>query len=662
MTLRLRIGSLQPTMPKKDTKRLGRSRQFSIENLRSLFEELEHLSYFELSKGQKKIVGSLKESLGTPIEAWSFVPHPAVVSRLQSSSGPLTRYIFTIDTLRSRIYFRIKTFLEEQAKNVNSYYSGGWADFICDGHFTEEGLRDFMSALKGALMDAGAAPLSPQNDVSKLITLFRVEDSLVLCGRPLANFGAPSYDMLEEIVSDRLKFELVYRNYNSPEALQQFGGNEKRLKDYLKRLHSERVILCYQVVFDYAKFVDTEYVPLCQATKVMDTVLKRAQGNRDLSSPVVDLLKVRPEQVTDSAENEVTHIFINEYRFPGDRQKWKALLYQYAGEEINLYTYPLEGTLNESPVHLSDLPEVLARSGSYCSVSAKDILLGNISHPLAAENPPEAFLSLESLSNHGLTLGAPGTGKTNTDLVLVAGAAKAVRTVLIVDSTKGIASKLSSLNSEVGQPVERFSFADGASAESMEKTISDCISRRGIYLLEPDTSILPRLVDIIVSCIEGSSDETTGNRSREVAGFLLIEEANDAWGSVEGERQERIRAMEALLNKAWRKGWCIWLSTQSPSHLGFDGLSVMANLRLLRNRIIHDLGNDKGAVESLVQAFANEGMSRSDLAYVEASLNSMPPWSAILRGTSREGGKASALRPVLLKLRMLGSGSTKTAS
>ena len=135
----------------------------------------------------------------------------------------------------------------------------------------------------------------------------------------------------------------------------------------------------------------------------------------------------------------------------------------------------------------------------------------------------------------------------------------------------------------------------------------------------------------------------------------MIEEANDAWGASESERQRRLRAMEGLLNKAWRKGWCIWLSTQSPSHLGYDKQSALRMLGLLGNRVIHDLGNDRGGIDSLLSSFHNEGMSASDLAYAAASLESMGQGVALVRGTTRDGGKVSALRPVLAKIRMLGA-------
>ena len=98
-------------MPRKDTRR---SRGYSAAALQELFEVLEHRSYFDLAKRERKTVDSLTQACGIGIDAWTFVLHPAVIEALQPASSELTRYIFTIDTLRSRIYFRIKEFLLSQ--------------------------------------------------------------------------------------------------------------------------------------------------------------------------------------------------------------------------------------------------------------------------------------------------------------------------------------------------------------------------------------------------------------------------------------------------------------------------------------------------------------------------------------------------------------------
>lgn len=593
---------------------------------------------------------SFDQVFGVPIEAWTFVPHPMLIEQLQESPHELTRYIFAIDTLRSRIYFKIREFLGGQAKNVNSYFSGGWADFICDGYFTRESLDFFLDSLKRALEEAGAAPLARGN-VANLISVFRVEDPIVLCGQTLASFGSPSYEARKDVVDNRVRFEILYRNYRSPEALQEFGGSERAIRDYLKRLKEEKVILCYDFVFDYSKFFDTEYVPLCQATKVMDNVLRIAQSKGDLLGPIVDLLKVRPEHVSDPAENEVTHIFVNEYVLPGDRLKWKTLLYEAGGEEINLYTYPLEGTLNETPVHLSDLPDVLARAKGYSR--NEGIHLGSVKHPLLKMDAPDIFLPPDCLSGHGVTLGAPGVGKTNTDLILASGAARFVQTVVIVDSTKGVASKLVAQDGQITLPIEKFILED-SSRDKIRAVLDKSMNKQGFFLLEPTPETLPSTLDEVIQWIESSPDRTTGNRAREVGGFLLLEEANDAWGVTDAERRARIRALDGMLNKAWRKGWCVWISTQYPAHLGYDEESAERVLKSLRNRVIHDIRKDRSVIEALTRVFKIEGMSKADLAFVEKSILEMEPWLALVRGMSREGAKPIDLRPVLAKVRAFG--------
>src|SRR5579864_1076725 len=116
--------------------------------LAEILPELEERCYFDLSKGTKRFLNSTKLH---PVEAWSFVPHPDVITALTRQRSQFKRYIFTVDRQRSKIYSPVRDFLLTQDMNISSYDSGGWADFICDAHFDSGQLEAFQHSLTSVL-------------------------------------------------------------------------------------------------------------------------------------------------------------------------------------------------------------------------------------------------------------------------------------------------------------------------------------------------------------------------------------------------------------------------------------------------------------------------------------------------------------------------------
>ena len=109
-----------------------------------LLKLLEVKSYFDLTTYEKKKVNQyFKKDIG----AWSFIPHPKVLEVINKNKH-IKRYIVIIETLRANIYDSIRDFLSKNDVNINSYYTGGSADFICDAYLSEEAYNQFIESLK----------------------------------------------------------------------------------------------------------------------------------------------------------------------------------------------------------------------------------------------------------------------------------------------------------------------------------------------------------------------------------------------------------------------------------------------------------------------------------------------------------------------------------
>lgn len=580
--------TIVPTRPKsthisqsKKARRLKKTLPTSTSPVDLLSDStlLERKNYFELSTVESTQLHSDLQRTGSKIEAWSFVVHPDILSRIGNGNAQCTRYLITIDTLRSTIYFAVRNFLLAISENVSSYYSGGTADFICDAYLDDDQYKAFHERLVETLKSSKAERITSK--VQNLVSVFKVRRSLVLGGVDITKL-TPSESLIEEILADPTKFHVVQQNYRSKEAGTLLGG-DKNVREYLTRLKAGNVIVAYKAVFDFARYFDREIVPFCRGTRVIEPLLKKAEKNHAILGPVRELLEVVVTQSEDEAEKEVSHVFINDYRNPKHRNQWRTLMYEEASDDVNLYTYPLEGTLNESPVHLSDLPEAVHHAQSY---RTEGLCLGVLSHPMIVKTPRKICMTHEALHYHGVTLGGAGQGKTNTDLVLVSQAMKFLDRAIILDASKSVSGKQAVLPFEAASQLRIVSIHE-TKRPKLSASLDSCFSRKGIFLVEMAPQDFSIVAEHLIDAILRQADGTSANADRRIQSLLLIEEANDAFGNDHQTRQRLVGAFSALLNKASRKGWCIWVSTQYPSHLGYDNDSALATLRGLHNRIVH---------------------------------------------------------------------------
>ncbi len=363
-----------------------------------------------------------------------------------------------------------------------------------------------------------------------------------------------------------------------------------------------------------------------------------------LLEPTIELLSVLLIQSTDPVEREVSHIFINEYKTPGERNDWRSKVYSTLGDDLNVFTFPLEGTLNESPIVLSDLSEVLSRSKLYSG----ELVIGTLSHS-ELKTPQPIGLQAAALGGQGVTLGISGSGKTNTDCVLITEASKHLKRVIVANSIEShsIRDKQDAFSESTRKLIEYFKVKPGSGSAGIQVAVNQAFSRNGISVIEADKSMFQNMFDACITKVDASAGNV-GNTPRVLEGMLLVEEANDAFGS-DDARRKRVDNLERVLTKAWRKGWCIWLSTQHPSDVGYDNASVSRILRALQNRIFHQLDESDVALASSLLSDDDEAAKK-----FEVLLTHMKKWTAIVRGTFNDGGTIRPHPPITTAIRELG--------
>lgn len=649
-----RTSTAKKTAPKSHKKKLKADSPVQLFwKLREVLPELESRSYFELDRQTKKLLANfegIRNGLPT-IEAWTFTLHPLVIEAFIGRDKPLKRYILTIDTLRSTVYTPVKDFLENHKTNITSYYTGGWADFLCDLQMDQQSFNDFLEELKSVLRGAGIEEIVGEGKVDEVISIFEVIEPIIICRRPVRGLSIPSTDTINSVLKEPVKFETVYRDYRSAESLKIFDNNEKKLKAYLGKLKAEGIIVCYKIIFDFSFGITRDYVPMILGSDregPVTRLLTDAKEEPELLKPVREWLKVRPIHPADDAEREVNYFFLNEYDYPGRKTKWKQAIYHHSKIDVNLYNYPLESTLNESPIYLSNLPEVLADAKKY-GRNTKDrrMFIGWASHPLL-EASPEVALPSGGLARQGVTLGEPGSGKTNTDLVIASEAAEFLKTVIIVDASGGIDSKAGALSEELRNKLNSIEL----SAKNADTKIGSIINEEGFFLVKAMKSDLPTIFSEIMKHIDQSADPTSNNESRKINKLLIVEEAGDALGTTPDEVRTNVTQLSHLLTKAWRKGWCIWLSTQRPSSLGYDKESAISILTLLQNRVVSNLKNEN-EIGILLDVFRSEGYSEDKLESIKSSVKDLQLGEAICRAVDTLGVKDRFLPLLKVKIRLL---------
>lgn len=555
----------------------------------------------------------------------------------------MRKYLLTIDTQRSNIYEPVRTFLAGQKSNISSYFSGGWADFVCEAHMPEATFKTFKAELVEVLNKAGAAELCG-NDVNNLISIFEVRDPLVICGKPVADLTNPPKAVLQTELGDRLKFEMTLRDYRSAETLKLFNGDVKAVQKYLRRLKEKGIIICFRVVADISRFTNCDYVPLIGAdNRTLPSILER---DPNLLKPVKELFAVSPAQTTDPTEKEVSHIFVNQYQFPSERTEWKHLLYEKSTAAINVYSYPLEGPVNETSLYLSDVPEVLHRATRYRD---KGLQIGRIAHAsIKVEESPLVNLPLLGLAKHGVTFGEPGSGKTNFDLGLVKSAVNALDSVVVFDNSRSVVGKLEGTSlPEFSKPTSLV-ITSCDSPDDVDKVLQSIFSTKGLIVVEIEKRVYAKVFLRWGELLAQMPDFTKSNRPREIKALALVEEAYDLFSDPSVATHQQLMS---TLDQAFRKGWGIWLSLQRPTQLGQNHAEARMLLKNLVNKVVYGL-RDKSEVQLIRDALADGHLDVAQLSYFERTLDTLKQYTAICVGASIASGER-LLPPIPVELDLI---------
>lgn len=559
----------------------------------ALAAKLQKKPRFDLDENAKKSLDSFLEASDLTVEGWSLVPHPRVVEKLLPANKRPTRFIVIVETRRVKLYWAVRQYLESLKYNVNSYFTGGSADFLCDALLAPVAYDQFTGGLVESLRGAGADKLT--KDVWEFISVFRVDEPLYLCGTRLKEFGEPSDQALRTLVASRRLFEEALRNYEDKRFVTLFQGKARRAQDYVRDLYRDRLIVGFRPVLDYSLHLDREYVPIVIRPKALDTLLERKPSVVD---PVVELLRVSAVRPADEADREVTHIFINHYSHPALRQQWKQAVYGGAPDEVNTFSFPLEGTLNETLIVLSDLPELLAKADRFRGV--EQAKLGSLDG--VNGEAVDIGVPLSGLGFHGVTLGEPGTGKTNSDSVLVMSLLAVLDGVVVLDASGSLRSKLD-LAALQGKGYEAEAIAI-STTDDLKRLDGEVAFAKGLLLVEPVAELLKGAWEAVVQGVMAARD-VAKNTPRPVHRLLLVEEAGDLVS------QLRDGDLLGFVNKAFRKGWCVWLSAQFPSQLGHGRDAANQVISSLQNRLLHRI-KDATQRDLLLEGLESAGVEDAE--------------------------------------------------
>jgi hypothetical protein len=623
-----------------------------IGRLQEFDDRLRDQSYFDFSPEAREELRVFQDltHIGPRISSWTFIPHPDVLRHLFAGEEPLSRYIVTIDALRSSVYAAVKDYLQSIEGNVVSFFTGGWADFLCDIQLQRSRLDLFLKRLEEVLLQAGLEKFAT---IEEVISVFEMVAPVVIAGKQIDRLPRPSNTLLERLYAEKATFEVVLADYRSEAAAAMLGG-ERGVREYLTWLQNGGAIVAYRAVCDMPSWVQHDYVPMIlgigQTRATLSRFLDVCQDTAEDRSPIVDLFGVRHIRGIADAQTGVNYFCINRYSLPLEKHLWKERVYAGVKVDVNLYNYPIEGTLNDNPLYLSDVPKIQGAVQEYEVTPGRDCLvLGYPDHPLLGTKTTVG-LELKALSGHLISLGDPGSGKTNTDLVLAAEASSILARVIILDSSGSVSGKRETLPSPFADSLETIR----VTMETIGGNLKDLILAPGNRLLELRVDDMPLAFQTIASTIEDSPDATIGNREREVQSLLLIEEAAGIFGATSSERAVAAERLIKLLSLAYRKGWCIALSAQRPSMLGPNKKTQRRVLSHFGNRFIGVMTN-REEVEILADVFQSDHHEGPEIDYFKRHVGRLTPGSILLRGLrvsrTAEKGPLSLLKT---RIRLLG--------
>jgi hypothetical protein len=212
------------------------------------------------------------------------------------------------------------------------------------------------------------------------------------------------------------------------------------------------------------------------------------------------------------------------------------------------------------------------------------------------------------------------------DLVLASEAVKYLKTVVLFDPTGGIDSKLNVLPSAANALIKKVTLSD----EKSNDEILEQLSVDGLLLTTCPQAQAAAIFSNIMSALLSIPDPVSSNAPRKVSRLLMVEEAGDLLGDA---NRSNVQQLIQLLTKAWRKGWCIWISTQQPTSLGYDQGTRSKILSLLQNRILARL-HSIAERELVSNSFRDEQYKESELEDL-GLLNQLSPGTAICRAMDR---------------------------
>ena len=549
--------------------------------LHKLYGSMEKKSKFRLSHDEVELLKEIEDLIGVKVKAWSFIVHPKVLDRLFSPIERPNRYIIIIETLRAKLYWAVRSFLDNHKININSYYTGGSADFLCDAMLTDAARNEFYEGLKHALIKDGGGKL--KGNVEDYISEFMVDGYIILCHKPLKELGVPSESSINEIKKQREVFEEALRDYSSKDFLRLMHNDQRKAEAFINRLHRNHIIVGFKPIFDVSSYIDKEYVPI---SKLQSEALANIYDKQaEVLGPVQELLKVRATKPADEVDKEVTHIFINHYGFPLHRQRWKEIIYKEGPDEVNTFSYPLEGTLHESSTVLSDLPQKVKIASKYHGNDS--IRVGCVDAGNYALDDLPINMPISCVRWHGVTIGAPGSGKTNSDLQIILGMMRYLNTIIVLDRTNSIKSKIDGMKDK-DKLLKQLYIENITDEAHVEERLTKAISAKGIIILGGPITVMRECLRILTDYIQKSDDCVKGNIPRRINNLIFIEEAYELLADF----APGFASIANIINQGYRKGWALWLSTQYASQLGRNQEEAIKIVSSMQNKIIHRIDNN----------------------------------------------------------------------
>jgi hypothetical protein len=253
-------------------------------------------------------------------------------------------------------------------------------------------------------------------------------------------------------------------------------------------------------------------------------------------------------------------------------------------------------------------------------------------------------IPIAGLPFHGVTFGLPGTGKTNTDLIIASAAAQYLHNAIIYDAQAGSWGKLPD---DLKTRATRINLGHTDTLPFLKLA-----QMKGLVVVEFPPE---RLNEMVASAVEywSSSEDLVpdSGATRQIRHLLVIEEAHNIWSR--GAKSDA--GLLSILDETWRRGWCVWLSTQRPEQLGLDDSYRAQLLDKLKNRIVHGMDAER-QVHLFVEALQSEGHPATDILVARKCVKEAGRGRALIRAVSLGvDSKPAYLPPIVASIPLIGS-------